>query len=550
MAVSGMLLLIAAANLAGVLMARGVTRRGELAVRLTLGAGRWRLTRQLVTESLLLSTAGGALGLLVARWLVDLLIVGTPSRFVRWQIAVMSLDVPLDWRVLLVAAVSCLATGVLLGLVPARQAMRTDLLSGLAGESAGATRVVRGALRHWIVIPQVCLSLVLLMIAGTMTRALIRSEMVDPGYDADSVVLLDAQMPQQPYAPWTPDRGRQLRAERNAFGRRLLDQAGTAPGITAVTLSMTTPLMTVPLPSTNAWVAPREGFKPDGRHYWTAVMPVSDGYFATLDIRLLRGRTFDERDRADGARSAIVSEDLARWMWPDRDPVGQYLGRHFPDSPHPPHWMEVVGVVRNVHAPLSDGTWSPTVYEPLEQSELQLGVTLAARGESTPAELLQSLRQAVAEVDAQAVTSNPRTMREGIGEMLYPRRLAAAVLGASGAIGLLLASMGLYGVVSYSVAQRVREIGVRMALGADRDDIVRLIVREGARVAAAGIALGLMLAYAAIRLASRVVVELPSLDVATLLAVPALLSAVVVLACYLPALRAARVDPMVVLRTL
>ncbi len=309
-------------------------------------------------------------------------------------------------------------------------------------------------------------------------------------------------------------------------------------------------MLTIPLPQMKGWVADREGFKPDGRHYWTSRLEVTTDYFTTLDIAVLRGRAFDARDHAQAPKVAIVSEDLARLVWPGKDPIGQHIASHWPDSTYPPEWREVVGVVRNTHAPLSDGTWSPAMYQPLEQGATEPAFTIAARGTGTPAQLLESLKQAVVLAEPEALTSNARQMRDGIGEMLYPRRVAAAILGLSGAIGLLLASMGLYGVISYSVAQRVREIGVRMALGAERRDIVRMIVREGVKVAATGIGLGFALSYAALRLTSRLVIAMPPMDLLTLTAVPLLLGLVIVIACYIPALRASRVDPMIVLRGL
>ncbi len=337
MCVSGVVLLIAAANLAGMLLARGVARRSELALRLTLGASRGRLIRQLVTESLLLSTAGAALGLLFARWLIDLFIAGTPSRFVRWQISALVLDVPIDSRVLLFTTLSCLVTGLCVGLAPARQALKTDLLAGLAGQSASTTTVVKASLQRWIVVPQVCLSLVLLLLAGVLARTLLRDEARNPGYDARDVVLIDFETPSQPIpAVWTKEIGERLRTERLTRIQRVLDRAKAVPGLTDVTVGWTSPLMNVPLPSMHTWVAARDGFRNDGKHYWTARADVTPGYFATLRIPLLRGRPFDERDHREAPLVAIVSEDLARWMWPDADPIGQHLASHTPDSPYPP----------------------------------------------------------------------------------------------------------------------------------------------------------------------------------------------------------------------
>jgi putative ABC transport system permease protein len=549
--VSGIVLLIAAANLAGTLLAKGVARKSELALRLTLGATRGRIVRQLVAESLLLSAAGAALGLICARWLIDLFIAATPSRFVRWQISTLVLDVPIDWRVVLFTSLSSLVTGLVVGLAPARQVLKVDLVAGLAGQSVSATTAVKATLQRWIVVPQICLALVLLLLAGVTARTLIRDHARHPGYDAGDVILIDFETPDRP-APlvWTKESADRVRTERLARLERVLDRARAAPGIRDVTVGMTSPLMSVPLPSMNAWVAAREGFRSDGRHYWTSRMDVTPGYFGTLRIPLLRGRLFDAGDRRNAPAVAIVSEDLARWMWPDADPIGQYLAHHTPDSSYPPQWLEVVGVVGNVHLPLADANWSPTFYTPMEQGIMDFASTVAARGDGAATDLLRTLEAAITSADPQAVPVNQRLMRDGIGELLYPRRVAAMTLALAGAIGLVLASTGLYGLISYSVAQRVREIGVRMALGADRGDVLRLIFREGLILSGAGIGLGFPLTFAAIRIFSRLVAPLPSMDLVTFCAVPTLLGVVVVVACYIPALRAARVDPMDVLRGL
>jgi putative ABC transport system permease protein len=549
LSVSGVLMLIAAANLAGMLMARGITRRGEMAVRVALGSGAWRLTRQLLTESLVLSTLGGLLALPIARWLVDLFVAGTPTRFVRWQISAVSLDVPVDARVLLVTALSCLITGVIVGLAPARQALNADILSGLSGSAPISTRATRGVLRAWIVVPQVCLSLTLLLVAGVVVRTLLEAELAHPGYHKHQVALLDFEVPAGSRRLDLSTREARDAEYENRLQRsyRVLERAKGTPRLSAVSLTMTMPGR-VPFALMHTWVVPRDGFQPDSRHYWTSYSAVSDGYFAALQIPLLNGRLFDERDRRDRSRVVVVSEDVARTIWPHENPVGEYLARHSPESSWPPEWMEVIGVVGDVTEPLGDRNWNPAVYVPLQQDPGIIPSTMIARGSGTPAELLEAMRQAIADAEPTAITSRGRMLDAAIGEMLYPRRVAAAILALAGAIGLLLASMGLYGVISYAVEQRVREIGVRMALGAERRDIVRLILREGGRVVAIGILLGLVLTYAAIRLTSRLVVAIPSMDALTFLGVPLLLGAVILVACYVPALRAARVDPMVVLR--
>ena len=547
LAVSGVLLIIAAANLAGMLVARGVSRRAEIALRVTLGAGRWRLARQMLTETLILSAAGGTLGVVVSRWLIDVFVSGTPTRFPRWQIASLSLDVPIDARVLAVTVATCLAAGLVAGIPPILQALRTDPARGLAGSAAGSTRAVRASLRHWIVVPQVCLSFVLLAATALVVRTLIRSELVDPGYKANQVVLLDFELPAA--APPTRDTAPRLREERRHLNARLLERARSSPGVDSATLALTFYGHGLPLPAMHAWLVPRDRFAPDVQHYWTSHAAVATAYFDVLRIPVLHGRVFDERDRADAAPVAVVSEQLARWMWPGRNPVGEHLARHEPGSAAAPQWAEVIGVVRDVDPPFSDG-WRPAYYTPLEQASTPFASTLVARGRGNATDLLRDLKDAVAATDPALIGTNGRTLEDAVGEMLYPRRASAAILGVAGMIGLVLASTGLYGVMSFSVAQRLREIGVRMALGAERRDITRMILREGAIVIGTGLSLGAAAAYAGIRLTSRLLLPLPPGDLATFAAVPLILAAVVLIACYVPAIRASRVNPIEVLRAL
>lgn len=544
MAVSGTVLLIAGANLAGMLMARGVTRRNEIAVRLALGAGKWRTIRQFLVETVLVALAGGALGLVVARLFVHAFDVNTPGQFGRFQFGRVSLEIPLDTRVLLFTLLLCIAVGVAIGLAPALQASRTDLLSALSGASATPARV-RSRLRHWIVIPQVCLSLVLLLGAGTLVRPLLQAESIEPGYNPADVVLVDFDLP----APGRHQRSGPVMdaflRDRERFYRRLVEQAKALPHVSAVSLVM----LGLPTEPGTTWVIAREDFA-NGKHHWVSSAIVSSGYFDALGIRLLRGRRFDDRDGISTPRVAVVCEALARQLWPGKDPIGQYLALHWPDSTRAPQWLEVVGVVNEVKPLMSDGRANPYVYVPLEQQEQPYAITVVARGHGRPGDLLKGLRDAVSAADVNAQIHGARTMSEAIAAMLYPRRMAAAILAISGLLGLLLASVGLYGVVSYSVAQRLREIGIRASLGARTIDITRLVLNEGVKVLLVGSFLGLALSVGAQRVASSLVVALPKTDLLTFVCVPLLLAAVILLACYVPARRAARVDPMEVLRSL
>jgi putative ABC transport system permease protein len=300
--------------------------------------------------------------------------------------------------------------------------------------------------------------------------------------------------------------------------------------------------------SIRRWVLGKDPSSASTQYQWISWTLVSPGYFQTMGIPISQGRRFTELDTATLWRVVIVSESLARRLWSDRNPVGQYLAFSEPDSKRAPQWLEVVGVAGDVTSPIMEGTQNPVAYTPLEYFGWPTSVV--ARVSGSPSALIRTLRGIVAEADPNVQIMRSATMREALDQMLYVRRIAASILGASGLIGLLLASVGLYGVVSYSVAQRVHEIGVRTALGARRIDIMQLIVREGMRVVLFGGVLGLILGYAGVRLTSRFVVAIPAMDVITLIAVPLLLTAVIALACYIPARRAARVDPMIALRQL
>lgn len=543
-AVSAMVLLIAAANLAGMLMARGVTRRNEVGIRLALGAGTWRTIRQSMGEATLVALAGGAVGLAVARVLVHAFNVNTPSQFGRFQFDRISLEIPLDVRVLGFTLLLCLVVGVTIGLVPALQASRTEVLPVLSGVAATPARV-RSRLRYWIVIPQVCLSLVLLLEAGTLVRPLVKAQAVEPGYDADAVVFVDFDRP-------SPGQVRRMNNpppaffdDRARFYRRILDRATALPDVEAAALIM----FGLPIQPSGTWIIRREDFA-KGQHQWVASATVSAGYFKAMGIRLLRGRLFDERDRASTPPVAVICEALARRLWPGQSPIGQYLAQHWPDSKFPPEWLEVVGVVNAVSAPMSQGGATPYIYVPFEQQKRPYAITILARGRGRPGDVLKQLRDAVTAADVDAQILGARTMSEAIAGILYPMRMSAAILALSGLLGLLLASVGLYGVVSYSVAQRLREMGIRVALGACRTDIVRLVLAEGARVAIVSLVLGLALSVAVQRIASSLIVALPKTDLFIFLVVPLLLAAVILVACYAPARRASRVNPIDVLAAL
>ncbi|MEX2271578.1 MAG: ADOP family duplicated permease, partial [Vicinamibacterales bacterium] len=551
MATAAAVVLIALANLAGLLAARSLTRRAEMAVRTTLGAGTWRLTRQLLVESVLLAIAGGVLGLLGARTLVSVFVAAVPRFTPGGRLGPPIVDVPLDWRVLAFTAATCIAAAVVVSLAPVRQALSRDLLHGLSEGAASIGGRSRSRLRGWVLLPQVCGSLVLLVVAALLVRGVIKEQLADPGYTADDVVVLDYEFEWRArgYFQMTPEQKRQVFEPGRIANAKLLNYLREIPGLTSAAVTWTSP-GGVPLPRSGGFVIDRDTYGANPVRHGTLTFGVSTGYFETLGIRVTAGRPFDLQDQQESAPPvAIVSESLAWRLWGSPNAVGRHIAFRndtIGGPPPPPRWMEVVGVVPDLSLPLTEGARTSVVYTPAVAG----GNTIVARGDVSPAVLVGHLKDAVLRADPKAHVSQPRMMHETVDALLFPRRAAAAIIGGSGLAGLLLACIGLYGVVSYSVAQRVREIGIRSALGADRRDIMRLILRDGIKVIAIGTALGGALAFSAIRLTSAKVVALPAADAVTLSLAPLILALAMLAATYIPARRAAAVDPMIALRRL
>jgi putative ABC transport system permease protein len=548
-AIATLLLVIAGTNLGGMLLARGVSRRSEIAVRLSLGIARARLVRQLLAESLVIAAVAGGASLLLARLLVAAALRGFPAQIPGSNAAAVTIDVPIDGRVIVFAFGSGLVTAIVVGLAPAVQALRVDLLAALTASAPTATRS-RTRLRRLVLIPQVALAVVLLLLSGVFTRSLLKVEWAPQGYTPDHVVILQTQFPQrqQPSAPYTPEVAARYRAEAadmRVAQDRILERVSAIGGVSSAALCETVS-DDVPLARGTTSIISRSDYESKGQHRGVRLGLVSTGYFETLGIRLLRGRVFDNRDRRQPTLSVIVSERLANELWPGQDPIGQQLANHWADSQFPIRWMTVVGEVSSVTRPTEEYPW-PVVYMPIESQPL-MGTTFLVRGAGNPAELAAAAKQAIASVAPEVIVARARPLEATVSDARYPRRFTAGLVGASGLAALLLAAIGVFALMSYAVAQRLGEIGVRMVLGAGRRDIVRLIVRDGAAMAIAGIAIGFALAFAAIRYASHAFVPLPDVDAATFVAVPLILCAVVLAACYLPARRAARVDPLVVLR--
>jgi predicted permease len=524
MGVVGLVLLLACVNLANLLLARATDRRKELAIRLSLGAGRSRIVRQLVTESLLLSLAGGLVGLLLAAWINDLV----ASIKLPTDIALV-FDLHLDWRVLVFALVVSLATGIFFSLLPALQSSKPELVPALKDE-ASMGGFHRSRLRNALVVVQVALSLVLLVCAGLVVRSLQVAQRTRPGFTPENAVALSFDLGLQGY---TEEKGR-------AFQRQLIERTQSIPGVRSVALTSTVPL-TLDYSYNTIYV---EGQSITGSSNLPVAVPnyISPGYFRTMEI-LLRGRDFTERDSKEESRVAIVNETFARRMFPGREAIGSRFNFSGPDKPY---W-EVIGVA-------ADGKYNSlgedpkaAYYRPLLR-DYSTNATLVARITGDAPSALAALRNELQRLDPTLPLYNVETLTDHMNVPLFPFRLAATVLGAFGVLAIVLAAIGIYGVMSYVVAGRTREIGVRVALGAERRDVLLLIIRQGMTLAVMGLAIGLLIAFGVAQLLAKLLFGVSPFDPLTFAGVSLLLGLVAVVACYVPARRATKVDPLIALR--
>jgi predicted permease len=529
MAAVALVLLIACVNLANLLLARASSRRKEIAIRLAMGAGRWRVVRQLLTESLLLSLAGGALGLLLAAWILDLVAAYRPPIEIPVWI-----DVAVDTRVMLFTLAASVLTALLFGLVPALQSARADLVPALkdAGALTGRTRT---RLRSALVVAQVMLSLVVLVAAGLVVRALGRLQTVSPGFEVERGLVASFDLGLQGY---DSARGRD-------FERRLVERVRAIPGVRAASL---TDLMPLSLNySSNEVHVEGQQLGRGANAPISMVSSIEQDYFKAMSVPLVAGRAFTDGDREDSTRVVVVNETLARRFFPGQDPAQGALGRRISFQSDAGPWMEIVGVARDGKYWTIGEAPQLFVYSPLEQSYSQTA-TLVVRSEGDPRSLANAIRAEVSKLDPALPLFDVKTMEEHMGVSLFPARVAATLLGGFGLLALLLAAMGVYGVVSYSVAQRTREIGIRLALGARARDVLRLVAGRGMLLVTAGIAAGLVFALVLTRFMEGVLYGVSATDALTFTLVVLLLAAVALLACLVPARRATKVDPMVALR--
>ena len=540
-------LLIACANIANLLLARATARKKEMAIRSALGAGRWRIARQLLTESILLSLVGGTLGLLLGRWGIQLILYLSPDAIPR------SREIGLDWKVLGFTIAISFMTGILFGLVPALQAGEVDVHETLKDTGRGMSG------RHWLrsslVVVEVATTLVLLIGAGLMIRSFYKLQKVNPGFSYEHLTSFSVSLPQKKYVS---------QENRAAFYNQLLENLRATPGVEAVAAASGLPL------GNNGWqtsvAIDGRPEPPRGEGILMEACLVTPDYFKAMNIPVLRGRVFNDHDdrshlagkdlsklseneRAIAALNTIViDEEFAKRHWPNEEAVGKRVrlggGHGDPSAP----LLEVIGVVGRVKMEsLSQDSNRVQGYFPYAQMP-QGGMTVILKGSGDPNQMIAAGRQQVKAIDPEQPIYSPRTMGDIRAESVAPERLNLTLLSLFAGIALVLAIVGIYGVMSYSVTQRTHEIGIRMAIGASRADVFRMILGHGMKLTLIGVGIGLVLAFALTRLMATMLFGVAPTDATTFASIAALLVGVALLACFLPGRRATKVEPTISLR--
>jgi len=520
----GMVFLIACANIANLLLTRAAARQREMNLRVALGASQGRLARQLFTESMVLAAAGGALGVAMAIMGVPALVRRLPADLPR------AAEIAVDWRVLAFTTVVALATGVLFGLVPLAPSLRTGVRSVAARQSR---------LRSALVVGQVAIALVLLTGAGVMAKSLSRLLAVAPGFRTDDILTARLSLPPRFTNGYKFGVGKHREISR--FERDLVERVRDIPGVESAAFAAYLPLGG----TDNSWAFQIEGRppKPAGVYDSANYRPVSGGYFETLGIPVVRGRGFNDRDTEDSPLVVAMNESMARMFWGQADPIRQRL--RFGGE----EWRSVVGVVGDVHHAALGAKPEPEMYLPYAQApNVEARPTIVVRTAVQPAGVVNALRRAVAETAPDVPMDQIATMQQIVYGSVGESRFQTALLAAFAAMALAVASIGLYGVMSYMVSMRMREFGIRMAVGASRGAVLELVLRQAGKLAALGIAIGLAAAAMLARLIASLLYGVKPFDVATVAIVSAVLAIVALMASYLPARRAALADPMDSLR--
>ena len=530
MAIVGLVLLIACANVANLMLARAAARRKEIGIRLALGAGRMRLVRQLLTESLLLSVLGGGFGLLLAFWVTDLMQGFVPVL----EYNIVENFFALDRSALIFTLIVSLATGLIFGLAPAWHSSNPDVVPILKGDLAAAERLRgrRFSLRPALVVVQVALSLAVLVCGGLFIKSFRKAQTMDPGFGTKSALIVSLDPELVGY-----DRER----SRNFF-RQVIERASSLPGVEA---AATARLMPLGDSSNSNGPILKEGETlargSAGRTVMTNV--VSAGFFRAMQIPIVEGRDFDDRDQPKSQQVVIINQQMAEMLWPGESAVGKriFIGT---DSREP---NEVVGVVKTGRYRSLAEDPRPYFYYPMTQRR-PASMMLVMRTNVDPRSIVGAVRQEVQNIDRSVPVSSIKTMDEHMTYALWAPNMAASLSLGFGVVAILLSAIGLYSVMAYVVSQRTREVGIRMALGANRADVLKMIAVQGMRLAVIGVVIGLLLSLAMARALSSLLIGISGYDVTTFVVVPVLLVLVALIACYVPARRATKIDPLKALR--
>jgi putative ABC transport system permease protein len=530
-------LLIACANLATMLLARASARERELAIRVALGAGRWRLLRQMLTESVLLAAAGAAIGIFLSIWGLELLKEIGARTIPRLA------EVDVDLVVLIVTAVVAVGTGILFGLIPAFASAKPELTEVLKeGGRSSTTGARRNQVRNSLVVAEIALALVLLVGAGLLLKSYARVQNIDPGFDRRNILTAELDLSETKYPQRGSDNYNHGAAMTN-FWNEALRRVQQLPGVEAAGLTVVLPLSGSNTDSSFA-IEGRE-LRPNEPGPDEELRIVTADYFRVLRTPLLRGRFFSEGDNVDAPGVAIINDALAKKYWLNEDALGKRIT--FSDTRKPDvKWLTIVGIVRSIRHRGLDVDPAPEYYLPLAQRP-QSSMILAVRSVQDSRGLASAIRREIQSIDPDQPIANVRTLENVTADSVAPRRMSMVLLGAFAGIALLLAGVGIYGVISYLVVQRTHEIGVRMALGAQRSDVLRLVVGHAAKLVGIGTLIGLLLALFSTRTLSALLYNVGAFDAGTFIFVTIALAAIAVLASYIPALRATRADPMIAL---
>lgn len=523
----GFVLMIACANVANLVLARATTRSREIALRTALGAGRKRIVRQLLTESLLLSLLGGVAGLVLAIWTTDTLVAMSDGAIPRLQ------NLSLNGYILGFTALVVVVTGLLFGIVPALQWSRIDTNHVLKDGSRGTTSQGGGRLRSMLATGEIALSLVLLIGAGLLIKSFMQLSSVDAGFDTDRLLTANIYIPMSAY----PEDQQQI-----AFYERVLERVGTQPGVQSAGLVSVIPLSSN-YDRTGIHVEGRPAPEP-GASLSADRYVVSNDYFATMGIPLVKARLFSDRDNMDAPLAVVINETMANRLFPDEDPIGRRIRLGPPTAPY----RSIVGVVGDVRQYGLDTDHTMQIYLPHQQYAWPW-MSLVVRTESDPAAMLGTIRNQVLSVDPEQPVFGAATMDQIMARSTAERRFSLTLLGVFAALALILASIGIYGVMAYMVSQRTYEIGIRMAIGAQMRDVIAMIIGSGLKMVLTGVGIGLVGALLVTRVLSNLLYGISSTDPATFAVITVLLTGVGLLACYIPARRAAGVDPMIAMRS-